>query len=96
MGLSPMSNRTIINIQKLIETLQGTCLSMQEGVRMVCGGDVDEEQLTQEQHSEIDQEIFLCETCSWWFEISDQCSETENCSDGNCNDFCQEHDEEDD
>lgn len=40
------------------------------------------EDLTTEDHDVIDNNIFLCETCGWWCEISERSeNDEENCND---------------
>jgi len=59
------------DINKFVEDLQGTCQTLNdtlpEGMT-----DMD---LTKEDHEYIDNEIFLCDQCGWWFEV---CEATEN------------------
>ncbi len=56
------------DIQVLIDDLQGTCQTIEhflpEGM--------EREDLTETDLETIDQEIFLCEQCGWWFEVSEQ------------------------
>jgi hypothetical protein len=53
----------------------------------------DEPELTQDECLELDQEVFLCDTCSWWCDASEA---NENPSGGGdlCDD-CNEEEEED-
>lgn len=68
------------NIHTLIEYLQGTCNSLQAGVEQ-CYEGMDESDLSKEDLEAIDNEIFCCETCNWWYEICEASEE-----DGVCND----------
>lgn len=59
-------------VQKIIEDLQGTCKSLTDAVIAVTDNPlIDERHLTIEQHHMIDQQIFLCDDCNWWCEISE-------------------------
>lgn len=61
------------DIQKLIESLQGTCSTIEEhlpeGMEWV--------DLTKEDHEAIDAEIFLCEQCGWWCERNEESEQEE-------------------
>jgi hypothetical protein len=72
------------DVQQLIDDLQGTCTSINDHLPE----GMDDMDLTSEDHDVIDNQIFLCETCGWWCEISEQDE------DGNCQD-CHEASEED-
>jgi len=80
----------IFEIDKLCEYLQGTYHTLQEGIHTFYP-EMSEEELTKEEHEQIDQEIFCCETCSWWHEANEQDSDG-NCSD--CHDDSNDEDEE--
>ena len=68
------------NINDIIQSLLGTCKTAHE----ICKThDIDVEELTEEDWKQIDNEIFLCESCGWWCEIGEQQE------DGNCED-CQD------
>lgn len=56
-------------MEKLIGHLQGTCISLNEGTQALF--DLDEDCLTTENSQQIDDEIFLCEECGWWYEVSE-------------------------
>lgn len=59
------------NTQLLTEYLQGTCKSLDEGLDNLYPG-MTQDDLTPEDFDEIDNEIFLCDNCGWWCEISEQ------------------------
>lgn len=82
------------DINRLIEYLQGTCNSL-DGALSDLYPNMDHMDLTSEDHDSIDNEIFLCDTCNWWCEIGDSCTETENCGGVNCTDCCTEEHEDD-
>lgn len=65
-------------LNELIEYLQGSCKTLQEGLNDIFGEDFDEDQLTEEDHQFIDDSIFNCETCGWWYEVADS-TEDNNC-----------------
>jgi hypothetical protein len=71
-------NFTTKKISELIEFLQGGCDTLDEGVVAVLGDEYDATDLSIPNLTQIDQDIFLCDTCGWWFEI---CEESENCGD---------------
>lgn len=73
------------DIQKLIDELQGTCNSL-SGVLPEGMDDID---LTEQDHEAIDQRIFCCDTCDWWYEAYEQDT------DGNCESCSTISDEED-
>jgi hypothetical protein len=52
------------DVQKLIEDLQGTCSSIDDHLPE----GMNWENLTDEDHEAIDNEIFLCAECGWWCE----------------------------
>lgn len=58
-------------IEKLIEHLRGTCVSMYEGCADM---DIDEDDLTLEELQQVDNEIFRCASCGWWYD-KDECNE---------------------
>lgn len=62
-------------IQRVINYLQGTCQSLDEAMSAL---DMNEDDITNENYDEIDNQIFRCETCSWWVESHEQDEE------GNC------------
>jgi hypothetical protein len=68
-----------IDIQELIDYLQGGCKTLNEGVSDISEGVLNESNLTIQQHEIIDSEIFRCESCGWWHEISEQSEDGENC-----------------
>jgi len=59
------------DLDEFIQDLQGTCKTMEsalpEGMTI--------EDLTEDDLENIDQEIFNCETCNWWCEVSEMASE---------------------
>lgn len=58
-------------IEELIQTLQGSCMSFDDGIQAVLDTEdfVDSNIITTEQHEHIDSEIFNCTTCGWWYEV---------------------------
>lgn len=55
-------------LQELIDDLNGTAQSIAEALPT----GYDENDLTQDDHAIIDDQIFKCATCDWWFEVSEQ------------------------
>ena len=72
----------IFDIQQIIDYLQGTCNTLNEGVT-TCYPNMTEDDLTEDDHNAIDQDIFLCETCGWWCEQGDSGDSEGNCLDCN-------------
>lgn len=70
------------DIHKLIDALNGTCSTIQEHLP----DDMDELELTNEDHQTIDATIFCCNTCSWWCDIE----EANESDDGDVCDDCLE------
>ena len=60
-----------LNVDTIISVLQGTCLSLDEGIRQGLDDTAEEHDLTMENCEQIDNEIFNCATCGWWYEISE-------------------------
>jgi hypothetical protein len=72
-----MKKITDEQVNEIKEALEGTCDTLDGAIQEFTGDDsLSSNDLTSEQHSEIEQEIFLCDDCGWWYAISDQ-SETE-------------------
>jgi len=69
---------TEVALQNLISYLLGTCLSLSEACDQL---DIVEEDINPDQLEQIYSEIFCCETCSWWCEVSEQSEDEENCND---------------
>lgn len=75
--------------EQLIEHLKGTCKSLQEGCMDLF--QIDDDELSDENRAQIDDEIFRCNTCDWWFE----CSDESIFSEGDCNECVPDDEEED-
>lgn len=77
-----MSKISETQLQEIIEALQGTCDTLDGIVQVVMEDDnICTNDLTPEQLEELDQQIFLCETCGWWYEISEMSDEDQVCQD---------------
>jgi len=59
-----------INIDEIIEYLQGSCKSLDEAVDTFYPG-LDSMDLEDEHYEAIDNALFLCEECGWWCEVGD-------------------------
>lgn len=70
------------DVVKLIENLQGTCEALDKVLESLYPG-MTSEDLTEDDHDAIDQEIFKCETCDWWYEQGESGDAEGNCL--NCN-----------
>lgn len=79
-------------IIQLIEHLRGSCISMDQAVSDIFGEWVDWGYFPEEVLQDIEEKIFLCTQCGWWYDTGDlACDEGDQiCS--NC--FNEEHEEE--
>lgn len=68
-----------IDIDRIIEDLLGTCKSL---VSVLDSYGLTEDDLSDKERFLMDNEIFLCDECGWWMEIS-QCTEDGICEDCN-------------
>lgn len=66
-----------VDIEAIIEYLQGSCSTLDQGVKAI-HPEMSDEELNEDEHQQISQSIFCCDTCNWWFEAYE---ENEN---GNC------------
>jgi hypothetical protein len=55
-------------LEQLVDYLQGTCLSLWEATREVFDVDQDDIENEMELCDFIDDRIFLCRECGWWYE----------------------------
>lgn len=53
---------------QIINYLTGTCKSLSEACVDL---DINEDNLTQDELAHIDENIFECEVCGWWCEVSE-------------------------
>lgn len=60
------------DIHKVIESLQGTCGTLSNTIEELYPG-MTEDDLDRGDFDTIDNEIFECQTCNWWCEISEVC-----------------------
>ena len=72
------------SVEQLISELQGTCKTIQEFLPE----GMEEDDLTEEDLQEIDNEVFLCSVCGWWYEICEESGSDE--SELICNDCSEE------
>lgn len=71
-----MSRPADFDVQKIIDYLQGTCNDLDASLRDFYP-EMEYEDLTDEDLQQIDNQIFLCDQCGWWCEISEQADEEE-------------------
>lgn len=79
-----MKNKiTDSQVKEIIEILQGTCDTLSGAVSEVVGDELSDDDLTMEQLEAIDSEIFCCDECSWWCDISEmsECEDENKCTD---------------
>lgn len=70
-------------ISDLIQYLNGTFNTLEEGIKEIFGEEVTDGEafLTEEDKAQIDHEIFLCDSCQWWQEQGDSGDSEGNCRD---------------
>lgn len=79
---------TNLELDKLADTLQGTCMSLEAGLEQLGLG----EELSVADAQYLDSLVFLCDGCSWWCEVGEA---NENPDGGG--DLCDDcHEDEDD
>lgn len=69
-------------VQRLADELQGTCRSLGETCEAL---GFDQDDLTQDEHMELDGLVFSCAQCDWWCEA---CEANENVHDPDAGDLC--------
>lgn len=80
---------------KVAEALQGTCMTLDEGISQEYEeSEMDSFHLTEDDHTIIDNQIALCDTCGWWVEVSELCNEEDDCGGSDCTDCCSDNHEE--
>lgn len=62
------------NVYDITEYLQGTSITLEQALTDHYEGMVEED-LTDQDRDDIDNDIFLCEDCGWWCEISEESEE---------------------
>lgn len=85
------------DIQKIIDSLQGTINTIQSALDDHYPG-MDEEDMTEADHQALDDQIFLCTTCGWWCEISQSTESADGeheCDECNPEDDEEEEEDED-
>lgn len=82
-------------VEKIIEYLEGSCQPFEKGIQTITeNDDLTQDDLTDEQQAHIDQTIFLCSDCGWWFEMSEE-TKSANDDEMGCRD-CNPDDEDED
>lgn len=66
-------------LEELIQSLSGSSDTLSGAIEELFGSDFSEDDLTDDDHNYIDNQIFLCTECGWWCEIHE---ESEECLDG--------------
>jgi len=77
---------TDFDVNKIIETCQGTCTETLQSALDYHYPGMQEEELTEDDHNDIDDQIFMCNTCGWWCESSEESEEAV----GDCRDCAEE------
>lgn len=72
---------TNCQIEEIIQTLQGTCMTLDDGIQEILGDDKDSDSLSEYDLNLIELEIFKCEQCGWWYETCEKSEDDENCED---------------
>jgi hypothetical protein len=70
------------DINVIQQALEGACDTL-EGALEECYPGMSETDMTIEDHEALDQLIFCCEECGWWYEISEN-AETDDDSEMIC------------
>lgn len=65
-------------IERVISVLQGTCNTMTEALQQLYGDVGTEDNFTAEDYEAISLEIFKCDHCDWWYEISERASDQDD------------------
>ena len=60
------------DIQKIVNTLQGTCGDSIQSALDYHYPDMIEDDLNEEDHRELDDQLFVCDCCGWWYETSER------------------------
>lgn len=68
------------DIQKVIEYLQGTINTVDSAVNELYHG-MQEEDLTLDEDTKLDMELFECEVCGWWYERVEESDTINVCQD---------------
>lgn len=55
-------------LHKLIEHLQGSCLSIDQACEEL---DIEYKDLSKKDLYNIDDKIFCCDNCGWWYDMGD-------------------------
>jgi len=62
-------------MNELVEYLQGSCKSLEDGLRTVLDDDgADMNSMSLEDCRELDDKIFNCEICNWWCDVGNTSS----------------------
>ena len=71
-------------INELIDYLQGTCKSLDQGIYELF--DIDHSDVTNDMamYNQIDNAIFNCGRCGWWCEVGDWIIQEEFCGEEIC------------
>lgn len=83
-----------IDINQLIEHLQGSCTSLDQAIADLTDGEKGFEDLTDEDFFKLDNAIFECTYCGWWYETSEahESDSGDICTD--CYEYQNENEEE--
>ena len=89
-----MARSKNFKIDDMINYLQGSCKSLAE--YFVANedeyGDMEEDDLTDKDYSDLEDHIFLCTACNWWCEEGTNHGEN---GDNECDDCFEDEDNED-
>ena len=64
--------RPVVNIDEIIQKLQGTCYTLNEVLQDMYGENVTDIILDKEHFEKISLELFNCNQCDWWYERSEE------------------------
>lgn len=58
-------------VRTIADELRGTCQSLDDAL-------MEGEELTTAQHGELDELIFCCDICSWWYDTGEMAEDCED------------------
>jgi hypothetical protein len=64
-------------VSELYATLVGTCESLEYGLKDLRDGSIVEDNLSSKSLEAIDECMFLCDLCGWWYAIEEQAEDAD-------------------
>lgn len=66
-------------IEEIVDYLNGSCNTLDEACQFILGDEFDAMSLSKEEMEYIDERIFKCYDCDWWFESHEESEEEPGC-----------------